>query len=351
MKGGSKIWSTVVDYFLIIGAIVGVGFASGKEVYEFFFKYDGSSIFGMITFGLLYFYLFFIIQHVNNKLNLKTYSEFNTIILGRLCKISNIVMVINFSITSAGMLAAADYLLSTFFNVKFKIISLTLSIVAFIILVGGIEKVKIVANIIVPFMLAIIVINSIANINPENVNMQITQQNNVFAIYYGLLFGVNNFMAALPILFETRLKSRGKWLVIVTVCLIILFNILVLAGSSYVTDMPMFELSVNISKTFYYVYFAAMLLALFSTMVICTHNLRNIICKGKNSVFGLLMIMIFNLVLSNIGYGNIVKYLYVASGIISAIYVIVLVISILIKLINLKTEERRKNKKINKSVK
>ena len=122
MKGGSKIWSTVVDYFLIIGAIVGVGFASGKEVYEFFFKYDGSSIFGMITFGLLYFYLFFIIQHVNNKLNLKTYSEFNTIILGRLCKISNIVMVINFSITSAGMLAAADYLLSTFFNVKFKIL-------------------------------------------------------------------------------------------------------------------------------------------------------------------------------------------------------------------------------------
>ena len=34
MKGGVKLWSTVVDYFLILGAIIGVGFASGKEIEE-----------------------------------------------------------------------------------------------------------------------------------------------------------------------------------------------------------------------------------------------------------------------------------------------------------------------------
>ena len=44
MKGGNKLWSTVVDYFLILGAIIGVGFASGKEICVFFFDYQGSDV-------------------------------------------------------------------------------------------------------------------------------------------------------------------------------------------------------------------------------------------------------------------------------------------------------------------
>ena len=68
MKGGNKIWSTVVDYFLILGAIIGVGFASGKEICVFFFDFGAASIIGLIAFSLLYIYLFFIIQHINKKL-------------------------------------------------------------------------------------------------------------------------------------------------------------------------------------------------------------------------------------------------------------------------------------------
>ena len=70
MKSGFKIWSTIVDYFLILGAIVGVGFASGKEICVFFFDFGGASIIGLLAFGLLYIYLFCVIQHINHKLNL-----------------------------------------------------------------------------------------------------------------------------------------------------------------------------------------------------------------------------------------------------------------------------------------
>ena len=78
MKGGFKLWSTIVDYFLILGAIIGVGFASGKEISVFFFDFGAFSILGLIAFGLLYIYLFFIIQHINKKLELNSYNEFNT---------------------------------------------------------------------------------------------------------------------------------------------------------------------------------------------------------------------------------------------------------------------------------
>ena len=349
MRSGTKLWSTIVDYFLILSAVIGVGFASGKEIYVFFFDFDAGSLIGLLSFGILYIYLFFIIDYIRKKCELKSYSEFNNEIFGKLCKISEIVMLINFAITSAGMLAGADYLFQTFLGIGYKIPSIILSVITFFILLGGINKIKFVANLIIPIMIAVIVVNSIKNINPENVNMAITAKNGAMAIYYGLLFGVNNFVAALPVLFETNLKSKGKIAVILSICLIILLNILVFASNNFVTDMPMFELSKQVSKSFYYIYFATLLLGLFSTLMICSHNSKRIIAKDKKTIFVPLMIVLFNLILSNLGYAFIVKYLYVLSGIFSGIYVVSLIILIAIKLIKFNRQKNKNNEISSKS--
>ena len=341
MNGGKKIWSTVVDYFLILSAIIGVGFASGKEICVFFFDFDGAGLLGLISFGLLYIYLFFVIDYVKKKLELNSYDEFNTAMFGKLCKISNIVMLVNFAITCAGMLAGADYLFQTFFGIGYKIPSILLSVLTFVLLIGGIDKIKFVANLIIPIMIAVIVINSIANTNPENVHFEITNKNAYLAIYYGLLFGVNNFVAALPVLFETKLKSKGKLAVIFSICLIILLNILVFASNKFSTDMPMFELSTNVSKWFYYVYFATLVMALFSTLMICSFNMHKTLSRGKKSVFLAVVIVLFNLIVSNVGYAFIVKYLYVISGILSGVYVVALIIMMIIKLIQHKTKKQK----------
>lgn len=342
MKSGFKLWSTVVDYFLILGAIIGVGFASGKEICVFFFNFGAASIIGLISFGLLYVYLFFIIQHISKKLEIKSYNEFNAKIFGAICKFTKIVLIINFAITSAGMLAGANYLFAKFFNVKYAIPSIVLSVICLCLLMGGINKIKIVANFIIPIMIAVIVINSIGNITPQNVNLEITNQNGVMAVYYGLLFGVNNFVAALPVLFETKLKTKGKLFVIFTICLIILLNILVFASNNFSTDMPMFELSSNVSKSFYYIYFLTLVMALFSTLMICSYNMQNLLTK-KKSIYSAILVILINLIISTFGYGFIVKYLYVLSGIISGFYVILLIIMIIIKSIKLS----KNNKKIN----
>ena len=341
MEGGRKIWSTVVDYFLILSAIIGVGFASGKEIYVFFFAFDGASIIGMLAFGLLYIYLFLIVDYVKKKLELNSYTEFNAIIFGSLCKLTNVTMVINFTITSAGMLAGADYLFQNFFGIGYRIPSIILTIITLFILLGGIKKVKIIANILVPLMIAVIVINSIGNINPQNVNMQINVQSGFMALFYGILFGVNNFVAALPVLIETRLKSKGKLFVVLSICLIIFLNILVFASNHCSTDMPMFEVSSNISVWFYYIYFAALVCGLFSTLMICSFNTQSIILKGKKSIFVSVVIVLLNLIVSNLGYSFIVKYLYVVSGIISGIYLIVLLLMISIKLTKYKINSKK----------
>ncbi len=346
MKGG-KVWSTIVDYFLILSAIIGVGFASGKEICVFFFDFKGSSILGLIAFGLLYIYLFLVVEYVRKKLEINSFNAFNAKIFGRFHKLSKIVLLINFAITSAGMLAGADYLFSTFFGLKYNIISIALSIITICLLIGGISKIKIVANLIIPLMIAVIIINSIGNITPENVNLPIVKENIHMAIFYGLLFGVNNFVAALPVLFETKFKTKGRLIVIASICIIILLNILVFASNSFSTDMPMFELSANLNSAFYYIYFITLVLALFSTLMICSYNMHLILFKNKNKVFGAFIVALFNMILSNVGYSFIVKYLYVVSGIISGVYVVILIVSMIIQIIRYKSKIK---KSINKCI-
>ncbi|MBQ8615356.1 MAG: hypothetical protein IJ415_02200 [Clostridia bacterium] len=338
-----------MDYFLILGAIIGVGFASGKEICVFFFDFGGASLIGLVAFGLLYIYLFFVIQYISHKLKVNSYDSFNAAIFGKMCKFTKIIMLINFTITSAGMLAGADYLFETFFGIGYKIPSIVLSVLTFILLIGGINKIKLMANIIIPVMLAVIVINSLHNITPQNVHMEITVQNGVMAVYYGLLFGVNNFVAAMPMLFETKLKTKGKLAVILSICLVILLNILVFASNNFSTAMPMFELSSNVSPCFYYIYFTTLVMALFSTLVICSYNANNIVSHGKKSLFTIGLVVLTNLIISNLGYDFIVQYLYVVSGIISGIYVISLVVMIIVKLIKLNSEKKNNCHNIGKN--
>lgn len=329
----NNVWQTVVDYFLILGAIIGVGFASGKEIYVFFFQFGGASLIGLVAFGLLYVYLFFIIDYIKHKLSLNSYNEFNAAIFGKLTKITNVFIIINFTITSAGMLAGADYLFENFFNIGYSIPSIVLSVLAFVIVLGGIEKIKLVSNIIVPIMLFAIVINGLKNITPQNVNLNINISTIHLAIFYGLLFGLNNFATALPIIFESNQKRVGRVFSILTISGIILISILVLASHTFTTDMPMFEASKTVGKVFYYVYFVTLIMAIFSTLVVCTYNNYKIISPSKKSPFIAAIIVLANFILSNVGYGIIVRYLYVLSGIISGVYIIVLIVMVVIKLI------------------
>ena len=59
-----------------------------------------------------------------------------------------------------------------------------------------------------------------------------------------------------------------------------------------------------------------------------------------------IIIILSNLIISNLGYAFIVKYLYVVSGIFSGVYVIALIIMIIINLIKYKNSNKNDKLKI-----
>ena len=62
--------------FVLIGTFVGAGFASGKEVFNFFTIYSFYGIISIFIFGLLLFLVIYNCLKIKTKSKINSYSEF-----------------------------------------------------------------------------------------------------------------------------------------------------------------------------------------------------------------------------------------------------------------------------------
>lgn len=65
------------------GAILGAGFASGKEITQYFIYYGYKGFYGLILSGFLFGIIGWAIMDIVYKNNIKTYDQFNQIVLGK----------------------------------------------------------------------------------------------------------------------------------------------------------------------------------------------------------------------------------------------------------------------------
>ena len=62
--------------FVIIGTMIGAGFASGKEIYLFFFSFGIEGIIGLLISAVITGITIYKTLEIINKNNIKTYKEF-----------------------------------------------------------------------------------------------------------------------------------------------------------------------------------------------------------------------------------------------------------------------------------
>ena len=62
--------------FTIIGSIIGAGFASGQEIYLFFFRYGIKGLYGLIICSSLIAYVIYKVLNIAYEKNIDTYYDF-----------------------------------------------------------------------------------------------------------------------------------------------------------------------------------------------------------------------------------------------------------------------------------
>lgn len=314
------------DMFFIISSVIGVGFATGKEIEHFFLGgksvWIAVSVFFVIFTALAWYFL-----HIKNKHNITTLTQLNKFAFGRHYEIGNIVLIILFIVTNAAMLAGCDNIMHNYFGWSLPIMSIFLCAITFFVVLGGVNKIKIISNIVMPILIVLIILNVIANTNTFNVGLQSSAY---LDIAYPALFCFENFITIIAVLIKT--KSRPKYLSVmsgIVLAAVIALSAFAIYGIN--SDMPLLASSKNIGNLFFVIYLVGVLFALFITLQISAYNCLEICSKNKkHRYYTNIMILLISQIISYLGFTFIVQYLYSAIGILGGVYLLALIIRLII---------------------
>ena len=130
---------------------------------------------------------------------------------------------------------------------------------------------------------------------------------------------------------NTKSKTGPLVFISATIISVVVF-MCALAIGNLNADMPMLNLSKNLGNVFFAVYLIGVIFALFTTLEITSYNSLEVAIgnRRKDKHFVLFIILATSQIMAYLGFNFIVKHLYTAIGVLSAIYLIILIIKLII---------------------
>ena len=159
--------------FVLIGTFVGAGFASGKEVFNFFTIYSLNGIISIFIFSILLFFMIYKCLNIKTNLQLNSYNKFIFYLEKKyrffnhrfFLIIINIFLASSFYIMITALSSLFDYQFST---QKFITITWTIIICYIIFYKKNINFIYIINSILMPILILFIITLCLFNTNLNN---------------------------------------------------------------------------------------------------------------------------------------------------------------------------------------
>ncbi len=306
---------------LIIGTIIGAGFASGRELISFF----GSAIppFTALVCALIIFGLSFVFLYIGSKIGESGISAVNRRLAGKAHLILDIFLLVNNFIVLAGMLAGIDSLGGMFLNIApaYSVISGALSI---FVVCKGIKGLLDCNKIVVPVIIVALILICAFTIRPQGFDG---------GAFVGKTLGISviyicmNMMLAGTILttvggLDNKTIALSSALAAILMGTLIALIVLALNNSGYSSfDMPLMALAKQISPFVFGLIAIVIAISIFTTMLTAMSGLVSWFePMFKSKFFASIVVLIGGFAVSNLGFSNVVSYLYPVIGVIGLFY-------------------------------
>ena len=315
---------TFASVMLILGTVIGAGFASGQEIVVFFAQYGFVSIIFAFLFFILFSYgIFEILKYGKFKQKnpdfIKEYPKN--------CIFDSFEGII-FLIFSSTMIAGAEQLLTEFvFPLPFKLWSILILLLAVIISSKGLKWIIATNKILVPMVVIFsILVCALSFFFSPHSDFTLTFDISNFA-FLGVsatLYATCNLMVVNKITndLSEKLKDKNIKKVAIT-CGAILFGLITLIvtalllndNSVLFTSLPMIYLAYMISKPVGNIYCAVILLCIFTTLTSTFYSLNEgVKLKLKYKKYSIFISAFAVLILSLFGFDLIIRYSYPLIG-------------------------------------
>ena len=327
--------------FVLVGSFVGAGFASGREIYNFFTIYQYNSFFSITIFSFLLFLLIYKCLNLKYSLHINNYGEFIAYLEKKYKFLNSRIFTYTINIFLASSFYIMVIALSSLFNYQFNIAKwITIIITIFICYVifykKNINFVYIINSILMPILIIFIISLCLANINLENI--QFTTSNNFIIffkdIFMGLLYFSYNSLLLIPIIFDLKLIKNKKMNLNVSfffsfIIFIITFlvNLLLLSFYNNISniELPILYISNNSFFFFSYFYFFVILSAIFTTMISCGYSFINNFNK-KHFHKKLILFLFLSFIFCMFSFSTLINFFYPLFGLIGLIQIFLIFI-------------------------
>lgn len=343
---------------VIIGSIIGAGFASGQEINSFFFKYGIIGILGIIISIFLISLIIYKVFLIIKKENINTYKNFLEIIFQKnnnfkinnkknklkinnkkiiknktnkylnIFNITNIIINIFLIISFFIMVAGFGAYFKQQYNVHPILGSIIIAIICLIIFMNNIEGVLKINKHLIPvliFFLIIIGIKNINNLNLTEINNKKIINNFFVAILSGIIYASYNIILLIPVLItlKNKIKKNNIFLIsffsgiiLFILSLIIYFLLINIKINIYQIEMPAVYVIGKYFPQFKRIYEFIILSSILTTAVSEGISVLENTCKTKKTYTQFAVILcITSVIFSKIGFSNLINLLYPVFGV------------------------------------
>lgn len=335
MKNISKV------VFVIIGTFIGAGFASGQEIYLFFFKYGINGIIGILISSLILGIIISKTLKIIKENNIQSYKEFLDNIINKkysikikqhknekLTQLINIVVNAFMLVTFFIMIAGFGTYFTQQFGLNQLIGSSILALITYIILNTNVKGVVKASEIIVPILIISVIIIGLMNLKDLSllqIKNYLIQNNNLEFILEAILYASYNSILLIPVLITLNKYIKNKKqttiigiisAVIISTMSILIFLLLTKVDVTIENlEMPVVYVASNMLEILEYIYGFIILGSIFTTTISLGVSFLQNTSKDKKSYTQIALIMcITSVIVSKIGFSNLVNMLYPIFG-------------------------------------
>ena len=321
---------------VIIGALIGAGFASGQEIFSFFYIYGKNGIYGILIMSILIGIFIYKSLKIIYQKQVYNYNDFlnlfikNTKIRNVILWIVNVLLLVSFYIMVAGFGAYFEQEI----GINRIIGSIVLNLLCVIVFFSNIKGVLKASNLIVPFLIFFIFFIGIKNIvQIRTIDFYQMKNNWILSM---LIYNSYNFILLMPVLISlkkqiTKEKNIKKVSILVTIIILILsisiFFLLLNANIKEIEnqEMPIVYIISNYFNKYKKIYAFIVLASIFTTAISVGIGFLQNISKNSNSYPQFVLFMcITSLLMSNIGFSKLLDFIYPVFGYIGILQIVII---------------------------
>ena len=307
---------------VIIGALIGAGFASGQEIYSFFYSYGCVGLIGIVVTCSLSSLIIYKTLKIICENDIENYNEFlNKFIKNdKITKLINVVLNILLLVTFYIMIAGFGAYFEQELGINSIIGSSILAILTAIVFFTSVKGVLKVSEVVVPLLLIFIVLiggTNLLTINIDN-NLLVTKRGWLLS---SIVYCSYNIILLIPTLISIKnqiTKQRNiKYIsilcgLLMTTMFILIYMILMKCDIDVQElEMPVVYVITNFFPRYKFIYAFIILASIFTTAISLGIGFLQNMCKNKGSYPQFVAFMcITSLLISKIGFSKLVNLLY-----------------------------------------